>query len=175
MPVKNWPDLDVALTEIEKDIRKIVIELITEEYIQEGRQFFKKRCYEQALDTYIYALRWAPMSAIANRLKGLALLELQRYDEALMAYEQTIHLEPEAASVYKERGDAFYHLKRYDEAISSYQAAIARKSDLVEAYSGMSKALYALAKVNLQQAQEYEEKAHMLLLLIEKDNQEDFE
>ena len=102
-PIKNWPDLDEVLAEVEKDIRAVVKELVTEEYIQEGRRLFSNGQYEKAIEACGCALRWAPTFVIAYRLEGLALLELKRYDEALVAYEQAVRLALNTASVLRKK------------------------------------------------------------------------
>lgn len=94
LPIKNWPDLDEVLAEVEQYIRVVVKELVTEEYIQEVRYLFDKKQYELAIEACECALRWVPTSVSAYRLKGFALLQLNRTLKLLYPMSKSLKLMP---------------------------------------------------------------------------------
>ncbi len=81
--------------------------------------------YEKAVHSFDKTLEIEPKFYPALRLRGNALINLNRYEEALKSLDKALELNPDDFSVEMLRGDALSDLKRYPSAISAYSRSLA--------------------------------------------------
>jgi tetratricopeptide (TPR) repeat protein len=89
--------------------------------------------YEQAVQAYDEALRILPDLAMAHRLRGEALLQLNQYEEAIKSFDQYLararaHV-PTYLGTYLARASAKAKLRDYASAIEDYTFALKNKPD----------------------------------------------
>jgi hypothetical protein len=125
-PVRSWPDIDEAFTDIARGIRRVVKELLIAHYLTRAEQLYKENLDEEALDAYDQASLLGFNAASAYCRRGNILLRCKKYEEALIAYEDALRIDRDIADMYfyQSRGDALQYLKRYEEALAAYEQAI---------------------------------------------------
>ncbi|HEY0755438.1 MAG TPA: tetratricopeptide repeat protein [Ktedonobacteraceae bacterium] len=148
-PVKSWPDLDEALSDVTERLSQTIAALRScrapapaqspvqptqprpvapgrtkEEWMTVGNDHFDAGRFTEALAAYEQALGLDPTNALAHINKGVALRRLGRGDEALAAYEQALELDPTDALAYYNKGVALRNLKRHAEALAAYEQAL---------------------------------------------------
>ena len=89
--------------------------------------------FDEALESYDWALTLRPDYPEALNNRGVALQHLGRFDEALESYERALALRPDNAEALNNRGVTLHDLRRFDEALASYQRALALRPDYPEA------------------------------------------
>lgn len=150
-PVTSWPDRDSAFWNIAKETRKAIKKLLLtlktkEEWLEEGKTFYNRMRYEEALTAFDQAVRLDPNNADAYNGKGTALFDLMRYEEALIAFDQTIRLDPNFAIAHRNRGVALHNLQRYEEALIAFDRAISLDPNFAIAYYNKGNTLYGLMR-----------------------------
>lgn len=89
--------------------------------------------FDEALESYEWALTLRPDYPEALNNRGVALQHLGRLDEALESYERALALRPDYTEALNNRGVTLHDLRRFDEALASYQRALALRPDYPEA------------------------------------------
>ncbi len=101
----------------------------SQDFLNEGNDYFVKEKYEQAIASYDKAINIKPDDHEALLYRGSALDELQRYSEAIASYDKAVAIKPDYHEAWNNRGISLDNLQRYSEAIASYDKAIAIKPD----------------------------------------------
>lgn len=104
--------------------------------------------FDEALQSYSYAIQLNPRFAEAYYHQGNTLKRLQRLDEALRSYERAVETKPGFAEAYLNRGNTLRELKRPNEAIDSYARAMECKSDYVLAFINRGNVLRELQRLD---------------------------
>jgi tetratricopeptide (TPR) repeat protein len=121
----------------------------SQDFLNEGNDYFVKEKYEQAIASYDQGIAIKPDDYEALLYRGSALDELQRYSEAIASYDKAIAIKPDYHEAWNNRGSSLAKLQRYSEAIASYDKAIAIKPDYYPAWNNRG-----LSLDNLQQYSE---------------------
>ncbi|MFW9263632.1 tetratricopeptide repeat protein, partial [Nostoc sp. CALU 546] len=121
----------------------------SQDFLNEGNDYFVKDKYEQAIASYDKAIAIKPDYYEALLYRGSALNYLQRYSEAIASDDKAIAIKPNYQEVWYNRGISLVNLQRYSEAIASYDKAIAIKPDYHEAWHGRG--------ISLERLQRYSE------------------
>ncbi len=142
--VTTWPDHDIPFSEVTREIRKVIEELLIElrtkeQWLEEGDKLYNQGRDEKALKAYERAIRLDPDLALAHNKKGNALYNLERYEEALGAYDEAIRLDPNATILYGNKGIILGHLKRYEEALDAYEQVIRLDPNNADARTNIKK------------------------------------
>jgi tetratricopeptide (TPR) repeat protein len=131
---------------------------------QLGRQYFILEMYQEALNSFDYAVL-IDESFIGGYLeKAKTLEQLERYKEAIDNYLITLELDDATAFVYLRIGECHEKIENFDAAISFYKKAVHEDPLLDKAWMMLSNIYYA--QNNYQKAAYYISKA----LTIEEDN-----
>jgi len=131
---------------------------------QLGRQYFILEMYQEALNSFDYAVL-IDESFIGGYLeKAKTLEELERYKEAIDNYLITLELDDATAFVYLRIGECHEKIENFDEAISFYKKAVHEDPLLDKGWMMLTNIYYA--NNNYQKAAYYISKA----LKIEEDN-----
>jgi protein-L-isoaspartate(D-aspartate) O-methyltransferase len=120
------------------------LEETAQQWLDEGRTFYRLQKFEEALAAFEQAIRLDPNYIEAHQEKGMTLHNLKRYEEALEALEQVIRLDPNRVHPYLTKGNALNALKRYKEALTTFEQAIHLDPNLASAYIGKDEALQQL-------------------------------
>jgi len=131
---------------------------------QLGRQYFILEMYQEALNSFDYAVL-IDESFIGGYLeKAKTLEQLERYKEAIDNYLITLELDDATAFVYLRIGECHEKIENFDAAISFYKKAVHEDPLLDKAWMMLSNIYYG--QNNYQKAAYYISKA----LTIEEDN-----
>ena len=112
---RKWRSRDEAFLDIAQGIRKIVKELISKQWLDEGDIHYYRQQYEDALTAYEQAFYHDPNNALAYVGHGQALNQQAsredafgsgKYEWALADFTQAINLDPANASAYIGKGIA---------------------------------------------------------------------
>lgn len=125
-PISPRTNIDEALQEVAKGIRKVVEKLIprtSEQWLDEGIKYRRAKQYEKALVACERALRLDRNYARAHRNKGDALYELERYTEALDAYRLALSLDPSSARAHQNMANTLYYIGQYNASLDAYNRA----------------------------------------------------
>jgi tetratricopeptide (TPR) repeat protein len=98
-------------------------ELLLKEYLLKGYEYYYKKKYDEAIESYEKALAIDPNYAPAWHNKGLVLHNLGKYDEAIKHYDRALAIDPNCAFALNNKGRALGNLGKYDEAIKYYDKA----------------------------------------------------
>jgi serine/threonine protein kinase/Tfp pilus assembly protein PilF len=102
---------------------------LAEDHFDRGRILQLGKNYEQAVSDYDEVLRLRPEYAEANRLRGKALLELQRYQEAIASFDQCLATAVPDGPTYLARAWAKTRLGQHTSAIDDCTLALKIKPD----------------------------------------------
>ena len=131
---------------------------------QLGRQYFILEMYQEALNSFDYAVL-IDESFIGGYLeKAKTLEQLERYKEAIDNYLITLKLDDATAFVYLRIGECHEKIENFDEAISFYKKAVHEDPLLDKGWMMLANIYHA--QNNFQKAAYYISKA----LTIEEDN-----
>ncbi len=96
--------------------------------VRSGNRQFNKGNYEESIERYGKALRFAPESFEAAYDLGNALYKAERYDQAEQTIRQaaadTLRTEKECAEAFYNLGNAQFRQKKYKEALESYKQSL---------------------------------------------------
>ena len=96
--------------------------------VRSGNRQFNKGNYEESIERYGKALRFAPESFEAAYDLGNALYKAERYDQAEQTLRQaaadTLRSEKERAEAFYNLGNAQFRQKKYKEAVESYKQSL---------------------------------------------------
>ena len=131
---------------------------------QLGRQYFILEMYQEALNSFDYAVL-IDESFIGGYLeKAKTLEQLERYKQAIDNYLITLQLDDPTAFVYLRIGECHEKIENFDEAISFYKKAVHEDPLLDKGWMMLANIYHA--QNNFQKAAYYISKA----LTIEEDN-----
>ena len=131
---------------------------------QLGRQYFILEMYQEALNSFDYAVL-IDESFIGGYLeKAKTLEQLERYKQAIDNYLITLQLDDATAFVYLRIGECHEKIENFDEAISFYKKAVHEDPLLDKGWMMLANIYHA--QNNFQKAAYYISKA----LTIEEDN-----
>jgi len=131
---------------------------------QLGRQYFILEMYQEALNSFDYAVL-IDESFIGGYLeKAKTLEQLERYKQAIDNYLITLKLDDATAFVYLRIGECHEKIENFDEAISFYKKAVHEDPLLDKGWMMLANIYHA--QNNFQKAAYYISKA----LTIEEDN-----
>src|SRR5579859_6095646 len=156
IPAMSWKSLDEAFTNVAKELRKVVREMLAEQLQSEDFYGFLDKRYLEALAAYEQAIELDSHNAPAFRNKGAALYALKRYNEALKAYDEAAQLDPDNAMTHHGKGRTLQKLQLHEEALFAYDQAIRLDPNLAEAYRDKAVLLEALALQARNKADEIE-------------------
>jgi tetratricopeptide (TPR) repeat protein len=135
-----------------------------------GSEYYAKRRYNDAIESYNTAIKIDPNNADTWNNKGRALYHLGKYEEAVKCSEKAIEINPNSHQAWYNKGRSLYQLGKYkeairnlDEAIKLYEEAIRNLDEAIKlapryvylSYKG--RALYHLGKY--EEALKYSEEA----------------
>ncbi|MFN6526482.1 tetratricopeptide repeat-containing serine protease family protein [Nostoc sp. ChiSLP03a] len=118
--------INTYLTEV---VKQAEITQKSEDFWNEGNNYFVKQKYKEAIASYDKAVAIKPDDHLAWNNRGVSLANLQRYSEAIASYDKAVAIKPDDQDAWHSRGISLDNLKRYSEAIASYDKAIAIKPD----------------------------------------------
>jgi tetratricopeptide (TPR) repeat protein len=121
----------------------------SQDFFNEGTDYFVKEKYEQAIASYDKAIAIKADYHEAWDNRGSALDDLQRYSEAIASYDRAIAIKPDYYYSWHNRGVSLEKLQSYPEAIESYDKAIDIKPDYYNSWHGRG--------VSLENLQSYSE------------------
>ncbi len=107
-PITKWSNRDEAFHHVAEEIKRVVKEVLKENYLYEGDIYYGREQYDEALDAFEQALRLDPTCVVALTKKGLSQLELSMNDQALEVFEQAIYLDPTNAIACNGKADAIF-------------------------------------------------------------------
>jgi tetratricopeptide (TPR) repeat protein len=153
---RKWSNRDEAFSDVAQGIRKVVKELLSEQWLYEGNIHFYRQQYDEALAAYKQAIHFDSANALAYLGKGRTLDQLALsnlfengdcHTEALAAFEQAIRLDATNSLAYE--GKAKVLLKFFNpwnsdtmkEIMNAYQHAISLTPTNESAYIGQAEAL----------------------------------
>lgn len=116
---RKWRTRDEAFLDVAQGIRKVVKELLSEQWVYEGNIHFYREQYEDALKDFERAISFDQTNASAYIGQGEALNQLtsihpfpvdERYEKALAAFGQAISLDKTNARAYVGKGRALFNI-----------------------------------------------------------------
>lgn len=107
-----------------------------EEFFSKAYDFYEKKNYRAAIDTYTAAIALNPNFAASYNNRGIAKqIGYKRYKGAMEDYTEAIRLKPDYTDAYNNRGNIKFEVhKDYKGAIEDYNEAIRLKPDFAEPY-----------------------------------------
>jgi tetratricopeptide (TPR) repeat protein len=108
-PITTWPNRDQAYSDIAENIRKVTLEILANQWRDEGDSWRAQQEYEQALAAYEQAIRFNPSDTMSYDRKGRVLVNLHRFEEAVAAFEQALKTIDEAIILDTEKAEHHYH------------------------------------------------------------------
>ncbi|PWR76095.1 hypothetical protein DLD82_00945 [Methanospirillum stamsii] len=113
-------------------------------WINNGKEAFKNKDYVSAIAAYDQALLLDQFYTEGWKLRGDALLELQRYAEAADAYDRAIAIDKTNAELLGKKGRALFLLGNFQDAIDQYTRAVSLNPNLFQNQDGYGDVLTAL-------------------------------
>ena len=117
---RKWRNRDEAFYDVAQGIRKVVKELLSEQWLYEGNIHFYREEYEEALTAFERAICFDPTNTSAYIGQGETLVQLipeqtgpfldDRYEQALAAFERAIILDETNARAFVGKGKVLYNL-----------------------------------------------------------------
>jgi tetratricopeptide (TPR) repeat protein len=100
-----------------------------------GYKAFDANQFDSAAYYFTKAAEWNPMDEEAFRMKGMALLSMQRFDEAIIAINQSIKIYPENYVGYLNLGLVYFNGKKdYTKALECFKKSNEFKYNYTDAY-----------------------------------------
>jgi tetratricopeptide (TPR) repeat protein len=121
----------------------------TATHVQQGKDYFEKRLYVQALTEYNQAIELDPQLARAYDGRGDVYYEQNDYKRALAEYNRAIELDPQFARAYYNSGFVYYMQKKYKLALANFNQAIKLDPQFARAYNGRGYTYYMQKKYKL--------------------------
>ena len=133
---RKWHNQDEAFLDVAKGIRKVVKELLSEEFLYEGNIYIYRQQYDEAIKAFEQAIFHNPSNALAYIGKGQALYQTtlddflvidDDYKKILAVFEKAIELEPTNPLAFIGKGDASLQIVGWSNqrnACNSYKQAI---------------------------------------------------
>ncbi len=118
---RKWRNRDEAFLDVSKGIRKVVKELLCEQWLEEGNIHFYRQQYSEALEAFEQAICLDHTNALAFIGKGQTLIHLASNSEDDLLID---FLAPKNESVYIGQGEAFMRFAHYNDALVAYEKAI---------------------------------------------------
>ncbi len=112
------------------------------EMLDKGKDYFKKKMYDEAIISFDTAIQIEPRYAAAYYNRGRAYAEKGNLDEAISDYAKAIEINPNYAKSYYGRGRAYAKKGDLDQAISDYAKAIEIDPKLVGVYHNRASAYF---------------------------------
>lgn len=154
---RKWRTRDEAFRDIAQGIRKVVKELLSEQWVYEGNIHFYREQYEEALKAFERAISVNSANASAYVGQGETLLQLMSkqdygfardvYRKAISAFEQAGNLDKTNARAYVGKGKALYALyepfEEEDQMLEALEQAISLDPKNEDAYIVMGDVLMA--------------------------------
>jgi len=102
--------------------------------------------YEEAYESFNYALEIDPFYKFAILGKGAALYKLKRFEEALKSYDKALTIDQNYKEAWLNKGYVLHDLKRYKEALESYDKALDIDRSYKEAWLNKGYVLHDLKR-----------------------------
>lgn len=124
---------EAALEEYEAHIKHLNPEMtdaiFSNAYDRKGSALMLLRRYDEAVQEYDVAIRFAPNNTDAICHKESALMQLGKREEAIRVYDRALQINPNILRAHRQRAHALYDLERYEEALTAYKKAQQRDPD----------------------------------------------
>jgi len=120
-----------------------------QQYIEDAIKLYRRRRYQESLDTFELAIQINPTSVRALHGRGFVLAKMKEYKRALESYEQASKLAPNIAKIYLDMAEVFYMLKDYKKSGASYRKAVELDSNYGSIYRDKTQELFHEA-INLR-------------------------
>ncbi|HYT46471.1 MAG TPA: tetratricopeptide repeat protein, partial [Methylomirabilota bacterium] len=160
---RKWRTRDEAFLDIAQGIRKVVKELLSEQWVYDGNIHFYREQFEEALKAFERAISLDHANALAFLGQGETLCQLisqqtspfldDRNQKALTAFEQAISLDTTNARAYVGKGkslfnlaDPFFEEPEKGQMLEALEQAIRLDPKNAEAYLIMGDAFMALGR-----------------------------
>ena len=108
----------------------------------QGMKHFQDKHYDQALQAADQAIQLDPSRAPFYRLKGDALVNLQRYDQARQAYQTALQQDPRYVPANTGLGDIALQGQHYAQAQNQYGIAVYGYPGSLRAHYGLGVSLF---------------------------------
>ncbi|HYT44631.1 MAG TPA: tetratricopeptide repeat protein [Methylomirabilota bacterium] len=161
---RKWRNRDEAFLDVSKGIRKVVKELLCEQWLEEGNIHFYRQQYSEALEAFEQAICLDHTNALAFIGKGQTLIHLASnseddllidehsyYASALTAFEQAISLDATIAIAYEGKARAFFGTSwwgKEKEILEIFEQAIFLAPKNESVYIGQGEAFMRFAHYN---------------------------
>ena len=109
---------------IQQKIKEIDKDALYIQKIYEGRKFFNKKNYTEALKFFDEAVNLNPNNYKGYFERGTTYQYIQNYEQSIIDLNKAIELNPNSAAAYNNRGETYRYLKKYNQAISDYNKAL---------------------------------------------------
>ncbi|WP_427159852.1 TIGR03032 family protein [Aliinostoc sp. HNIBRCY26] len=107
-------------------------------YFEQGKQWAQQGNLQEAVASFIEAIRLQPDYIAAYNQLGNALQGLGQIEQAIAAYQQLLSLNPNVAQAHCNLGAIWQMQGKKEEAIAAYQRAIQLKPDLKVAHQNLA-------------------------------------
>jgi tetratricopeptide (TPR) repeat protein len=104
---RKWRSRDEAFSLVAQGVRKVVIELYSNDWVSKGNEYFLREQYKKALDAFEQAIYFNPNNALAHVGKGQTLNEMAKdflgdvsFEDALDSFVRAIELDPSNGDAY---------------------------------------------------------------------------
>lgn len=114
---------DQSMEEEEEDM-----ELTPEYWKTKGNEYYKKKHYKEAIDSYSKAIELDPNNSTVLTNRAAASLMILDYRSALADCDRAITIEPTNSKSYFRKATAYKGLGRLDDAIKAFDSGIAQDS-----------------------------------------------
>jgi tetratricopeptide (TPR) repeat protein len=149
---RKWRTRDEALVNVVKGIRKIVGELLCNDWLVMGNEYFLREQYREALNAFEQATFFNPDNSLAYVGKGQTLNKLasnnfsgENHEKALAAFTRAIEIDPLNADAYVGKGNTLYVIDWTNDEkeliLDIYAQALRLSSNNEEAYIAQGNAL----------------------------------
>jgi tetratricopeptide (TPR) repeat protein len=123
---------EISLRKLKKydDIKGVDKSIVKHEaWYKRGISLFTLGRYEEAIESYNYAIAIKPDYYKTWYDKGIALRKLCKYEEAVKSYEEAIKIKRDLQKAWHNRGNSLVALGKYVDAIESYDHAVEIEHD----------------------------------------------
>lgn len=135
----------VYFFDLQRELEKYInTEMIKSEYLYDGKEFYKNKEYEKAIESFNELINLEPTNSIYYGYRGHTYFNLKNYQKALEDANKAIILDEKNALLYANRGRLYYKLLNYTESIKDYSRAIILEKDKEEYYDCRGDCYYKL-------------------------------